>query len=626
MVYFTDTMNIDDKRIDDMRIEQEKYAQSQTMNNIIRPLFSKGILGFALLPIAACQPTRSISQNIILTGPPADPDAEFVENPVNTFTARDDSGRFFEQEDATANLTVIGKAGNDIITTGLGDDVIRGGAGNDDLTGGDGNDTIDGEDGNDVVIGNDGDDILIGGAGNDLLNGGLGVDTLDGGTGDDLLAFFDKASSIDDLFDGGEGEDIFEIAPLDITTIDILGINIADLAGIDISDFMQDMSIQVALADINVVNIEKIQLNIEGSELTVTAQDVIDVTDQDNRLVINGDLGTKVIGDMAEWTSNSVEVIDGKIFYTFSNGTADLLIQAQIIRQGFQTDEPDFNEDTPNHFTAKDDSGSFIGRQNSTDNLTIIGGAGDDRILTGAGADEIHGGAGKDQIKSGSGEDIIFGGDGNDDLSGQGGVDEIHGGAGIDKIFGGDEDDLLFGGDDGDLILGGFGNDTINGDDGNDILDGNFGDDILNGGAGNDLLTGDDPLIGGVIPGNDILNGGDGDDSLWGGNGDIIDGGAGFDTWVISSNTIDFSRVTVSNIEEISLAGNPLTIALQDVLDITDTNNELIISGSTEGTVTSTGQDWIQGEDQTIDGEIYHIYTSGDATLLVDVDLTQDIS
>lgn len=111
-----------------------------------------------------------------------------------------------------------------------------------------------------------------------------------------------------------------------------------------------------------------------------------------------------------------------------------------------------------------------------------------------------------------------------------------------------------------------------------------------------------------------------------GGAGDIIDGGPGYDEWVITNNSTDFTELSVVNIEELDIASNPLTITAQDILDITDENNELAISGTTDAILTSTYQNWVQGDDRTIDGEQYNSYSSGDATLLVDVEIIQHIS
>ena len=103
--------------------------------------------------------------------------------------------------------TLIGGAGNDVITGGNEDDSILGNAGADLLNGGIGNDTIYGGPGNDTLIGSDGDDFLCGQGGHDLLLGGNGNDTLYDAVGPDTIY-------------GGAGDDLFEIHSLKKDTTD----------------------------------------------------------------------------------------------------------------------------------------------------------------------------------------------------------------------------------------------------------------------------------------------------------------------------------------------------------------------------------------------------------------------
>ena len=74
-----------------------------------------------------------------------------------------------------------------------------------------------------------------------------------------------------------------------------------------------------------------------------------------------------------------------------------------------------------------------------------------------------------------------------------------------------------------DLVIGGTANDLADGGAGDDALIGSGGNDELSGGAGSDLLVG-----GGGI---DILDGGPTDASS-----DVLDGGIGFDTYLLSGN------------------------------------------------------------------------------------------
>jgi hypothetical protein len=108
--------------------------------------------------------------------------------------------------------TIVGTAGNDVITGtpgndvihGLdGNDLIRGLGGNDVICGGRGNDTLFGGPGNDVLFGNDGNDRLFGDAGNDRLHGAGGNDSLSGGTGNDNLL----GETGNDMLTGDAGND-----------------------------------------------------------------------------------------------------------------------------------------------------------------------------------------------------------------------------------------------------------------------------------------------------------------------------------------------------------------------------------------------------------------------------------
>ena len=114
-----------------------------------------------------------------------------------------------------SSASVIGDAGNNVITAtgnfdnvlfgGGGDDYIDAGGGNDSLDGGTGNDTLLGGDGNDTLLGGDGADSLAGGIGNDSLSGGIGNDTLLGDDGNDTL----DGGTGNDVLTGGAGDDTF---------------------------------------------------------------------------------------------------------------------------------------------------------------------------------------------------------------------------------------------------------------------------------------------------------------------------------------------------------------------------------------------------------------------------------
>ena len=81
------------------------------------------------------------------------------------------------------------------------------------------------------------------------------------------------------------------------------------------------------------------------------------------------------------------------------------------------------------------------------------------------------------------------------------------------------------------------------------------------------------------------------------------------------------------NIEVIKFEGNfNLLLNPELITQITDADNILRVIGSEDDTITSTDQDWVKGADQVIDLETYNSYSAGGATLLVDSDITQDIT
>ncbi len=134
-----------------------------------------------------------------IDGTPLTPSGEFM--PIRMLG----QGGADQLEIVTADGTLIGGAGNDILFGGPGEnrikglggqDVIAGGGGNDKLLGGRGNDRIFGEGGDDIIRGAGGQDFLRGGTGRDRIFGGSGIDDIFGGRGPDTMT-------------GGTGADLF---------------------------------------------------------------------------------------------------------------------------------------------------------------------------------------------------------------------------------------------------------------------------------------------------------------------------------------------------------------------------------------------------------------------------------
>lgn len=301
----------------------------------------------------------------------------------------------------------------------------------------------------------------------------------------------------------------------------------------------------------------------------------------------------------------------------------------------------------------------------------IAGGSGDDRLIGGDGSDHISGGSGNDiifgdqtdPVFSGGGDDWIWGGAGDDTISGGLGSNTIDGGSGNDTIFatwenfaaaelggpatinGGSGDDHIFGTYAADVLRGGSGNDTIFGFEGNDLIQGGAGDDelvwgntmapgglgTLEGGSGNDVLRG------GLVNGN--MFGGTGDDTLILGRFNpgpfdaappVIDGGRGFDTLNIALRpSFDITGVdgqNLSGIEKIDMtggapSGQELVLSMASLLGLSNTTNTLLVAGDAADHITAQGV-WLAGGGQTIDGIQFNQWTSGNATLLAQSDMS----
>ena len=170
-----------------------------------------------------------------------------------------------------------------------------------------------------------------------------------------------------------------------------------------------------------------------------------------------------------------------------------------------------------------------------------------------------------------------------------------------------------------------------------DTLSGTSADEVLIGGLGNDVMDG--------LSGADVLRAGAGDDTLvWHSDVRHIDGGAGEDSLRIDGSgvSLDLSAIGanhITGIERIDLTGsgnNSLSLNVRDVLALPDhastllaaQTHQLLIDGNSGDSVSASGQGWVQGSNQTVDGASYASYTHAGsaAQLLVDLDITRTIS
>ncbi|MBR9799762.1 MAG: calcium-binding protein, partial [Gammaproteobacteria bacterium] len=208
---------------------------------------------------------------------------------INLLDSAEDDTVFIDDEDidildlssATENVNLYGLGGDDTLRGGSGNDLIRGGEGNDILNGGDGN------------------DLLFGGAGTNTFEGGLGDDTIvtstltfdiNGGLGTDTVQFDGTGESIDLVALSAQAE------PSVMTNIEVLDISASSET---------------------------------GTSLKIDTDTVLNLTDGDNELYIDGDEGDSVEAAGATSSATTTE-FNGTTYDTYQLGEATLYIDQDV--------------------------------------------------------------------------------------------------------------------------------------------------------------------------------------------------------------------------------------------------------------------------------------------------------
>lgn len=140
--------------------------------------------------------------------------------------------------------------------------------------------------GNDTLTGNSSANIIQGNAGNDTLTGGSGSDTLQGGSGNDTLIF----DAADTVIDGGSDTDTI------IVTSSVATGGFSNVSNIEILNLGSDSN---------------------GQQVNLTASDVLNLTDSNNTLWIDGTSLDSV--DLQNFTDSGVTA-NGYMQYTATSG------------------------------------------------------------------------------------------------------------------------------------------------------------------------------------------------------------------------------------------------------------------------------------------------------------------
>ncbi|PTQ83589.1 beta strand repeat-containing protein [Nitrosomonas ureae] len=153
--------------------------------------------------------------------------------------------------------------------------------------------------------------------GDDIFTGTKAAENFEGGDGNDRMIGRGGADS----FDGGAGNDYIRILGDDFQHVD--GGTGTDTLGFAGSGFNLDLS---SVID-NIRGIETIALyGVGDNTLTLTAQDVIDLSDTTNTLKVKGNAGDSVVGLSSGWTDGGVH---GN-FHTYTQDDAVLLIGVNV--------------------------------------------------------------------------------------------------------------------------------------------------------------------------------------------------------------------------------------------------------------------------------------------------------
>lgn len=469
------------------------------------------------LVLSACGGTVATSESLTVG---------FTED-GSTFTGTSENDTL-SQAGSSANLTVNGFAGWDVITTGSGADLVRPGKGADTVNTGAGNDTF-------VVVGttlageysaSDIPSALDGVLTEATLNGqnvsesqvtennAVG-DTLNGGDGTDTLHVygtldlsFSTLSNIENLsihstvilsanqissfvVINGDGASTLNVAVNDTTGNDIV-LNFSDLNLTNINQVVLADNITLKVATLDALQSSGITILSGAGELEITA-----ITDSDNvsGALLLDDQITVVNGSGSDITSDiSVGQIatsaDGNFLPEFigrstvyldpiaSSSSVTLLANLSATDGASEVDgffrDPDKQDMS---FTLSGTDASKFSIQSASD--------GDSWLVLNVGQ-TVSAGSSLDvdvtSTDSSGGfvsQNFDFWAVAEGTTTGTGGDDILLGGATGETISG-------LGGN--DHLNGGGGDDTLNGGDGNDLLKGRFGDDTLTGGAGADTL------------------------------------------------------------------------------------------------------------------------------------------
>jgi len=394
-----------------------------------------------------------------------------------------------------------------------------------------------------------------------------------------------------------------------------------------------------------------------------TSIETIETTKEDDN-VFAGDGDDRIVSSVGSDTIDGGAGLD-TLTYKASDAAVQVNLETNEVSGGYAEGDSISNIE---RVDGSDFDDVLVGNNSGFNYL--IGNDGDDIIEANGGNNFLHGGSGDDTITGGDGKDNIVGGAGADILDGGAGVDilnyvdsrgavnvnletnEVSGGSAEgdsienfegalgsqydDTIAGNDEDNLLYAKDGDDIITGAGGDDYIDAGMGEDTVNysGNFNDYTIENQANGSLSVSDDrgESFDGVdtLSNTENLQFADGvysvENSLFTASADInqsddyniitLDDG-------IDMNFSDDNLESLSDVDELNMQNNSANsiegITLDDILEMTDDNNTLTITGDDQDSLEIDTNGWEENTPAVMDndtGMTTYEYSNGSGDII----------
>jgi Ca2+-binding RTX toxin-like protein len=269
-----------------------------------------------------------------------------------------------------------------------------------------------------IINGTDNPETLVGTAGDDTITGGRGNDSALMGAGNDRF-----------IWNPGDGSDSVN-GQTGFDTLEFNGANVAEHIDIFGDGAVAKFTRDVAGIVMDTVNVERIEFKALGGTDQITINDLTHTAVREVAIDLGGSAGG---GDgEADNVIDNGTAGNDKIQLSMENG----IVSINSLHEQVTLANLEFHDGLTVHGLGGNDIIDAAGIASGAAQITLDGGAGDDKITGTQGADFILGGDGNDTVIGGQGADFAVLGDGDDRFvwnPGDGG-DTVEGQAGFDTL------------------------------------------------------------------------------------------------------------------------------------------------------------------------------------------------